>query len=60
MNPPTIWPRIRDLPASEQASFREWLTGQTMPWIEGEPMEEQDGYYVWDYKRWKEGKPIID
>ena len=53
-------PRLRDLPTVEQKPFDEWLVGQTRPMIEGVPMEEQDAYYEWDYKRWKEGRPIID
>lgn len=47
------WPRIRDLPPDEQAPFREFLTGQTLPLLDGVPMEEQDGYYPWDYDNWK-------
>jgi len=47
------WPRIRDLPESERAPFIKFLVGQTCPWIEGEPMESQDGYYRQDYENWK-------
>lgn len=54
------YPRIKDLPEDERAPFTAWMEGQTMPLIEGLPMEEQDAYYPWDYKRWKEGKPVID
>lgn len=54
------WPRIKDLPKEEQEPFRKWLGGQTVPLIEGVPMDEQDGYYEWDYKRWKAGLPVID
>jgi hypothetical protein len=56
----TQWPRIRDLPEPERNPFTKWLEGQTMPWIEGEPVENQDAFYPWDYERWKAGKPIID
>ncbi len=52
--------RIRNLPLEEQEPFRAWLTGQTRPWIYGEPMEEQDGYYKTDYARWVKKMPIID
>lgn len=54
------WPRARDLPEAERKAFGEWLCGQTRPWLENTPDSEQDAYYAWDYKRWKEGKPVID
>lgn len=47
------WPRIRELPEAEQAPFREFLNGQTCPWIDGETQAEQDAYYPWDYNNWK-------
>lgn len=47
------WPRVRDLPEVEQAVFTHWLVGQTCPLIGDLPMDEQDGYYPWDYDRWK-------
>jgi hypothetical protein len=50
---PPIWPRIKDLPEAERESFREFLTGQTVPWIEGVASQEQDGYYLCDYQNWK-------
>ena len=62
----THWPRIRDLPEAERVPFRKWLTGQTVPMIDGLPYEEQDGYYRWDYERWraqnarKAGKAVVD
>ena len=52
--------RIRDLPTEEQAPFKKWLSGQTCPWIDGLPPEEQDGYYEHDYQRWKNGFCVID
>jgi len=52
------WPKIRYLPEPERKPFSEWLTGQTRPWIDEEKI--QDGYYPWDYERWKAGKPIVD
>lgn len=51
--PQQPWPRIRNLPEAERRPFIEFLCGQTVPWIEGEPMEEQDGYYPWDYDNFK-------
>ncbi len=48
-----IYPRLRDLPAVERAAFADWLNGQTCPWIDGLPIEEQDSYYPWDYDSWK-------
>lgn len=47
------WPRIRELAEEEQVAFRTWLTGQTCPLLTGLAFEEQDGYYPWDYDRWK-------
>jgi len=47
------WPRIKDLPKDEQKEFERFLRGQTCPYIDGLPIEEQDGYYPWDYTRWK-------
>ncbi len=54
------WPRIKQLRVAERVPFRQWLTGQTMPLIDGVAMDEQDAYYPWDYERWKQGLPIID
>jgi hypothetical protein len=45
--------RARNLPEEEQGPFNEWLVGQTRPWLEWVPDEEQDGYYAWDYDDWK-------
>lgn len=56
----SYWPRVSDLPKKEQEPFTQWLSGQTRPWIDGLAEEEQDGYYRWDYERWKSGKHIID
>jgi hypothetical protein len=53
MNGEPQWPRVRDLPEVERAPFTEWLVGQTRPMLDGIPMEEQDGYYDHDYRRWK-------
>lgn len=38
----------------------EWMAHQTMPLVEGIPMEEQDFYYPWDYKNWKSKNPVWD
>lgn len=54
------WPRLRDLPKDEQAPFFRWLGGQTRPWLDGVPVDEQDGYYQHDYKNWKVGGPVLD
>lgn len=53
MKPPEPWPRIRDLPEAERQPFTEFLNCQTVPWIEGEPESEQDGYFEQDYLRFK-------
>lgn len=47
------WPRVKDLPKGEQEAFVKWLEGQSRPLIEGIPEDEQDGYFPWDYTRWK-------
>lgn len=52
--------RIRDLPQEERQPFTKWLAYQTRPLLEGVPMEEQDGYFPWDYQSWKAGLPIED
>ncbi len=54
------WYRVRDLPESERQPFEQWLTGKTRPWLDGEPETEQDGYFYWEYSRWRELKPFID
>jgi len=53
MNNPPTWPRIKDLPQQEQEAFKQFLIGQTCPFIEGLSNEEQDGYYPWDYDNFK-------
>lgn len=54
------WPRLRDLPEPERAAFRKALGGQTVPWVDGVPQEDQDFFYPWDYERWKAGRPPLD
>lgn len=54
------FPRIRDLPEQERESFCRWLSGQTVPWFDNLPISEQDGYFRWDYMRWKKRLPVID
>lgn len=54
-----VIPRIKDLSLVERKQFTAWLEGQTCPLIEGIPMDEQDGYFSWDYERWKAGVPAI-
>lgn len=51
--PKPEWPRIRELPDAEREPFSKFLTGQTLPLMEGVPMSEQDAYYPWDYENWK-------
>lgn len=55
------FPRIKDLPSSEQREFSKWLMGQTCPYLKGVPYEEQDAYYQSDYDAWKaslRGEPV--
>lgn len=54
------WPRLRDLAEEERESFEKWLRGQTVPWIDGLPRDEQDAFYPWDYETWKAGLPALD
>lgn len=49
--PPGEWPRIGNLPEKERIPFAKWLIGQTAPHLSEEDL--QDGYYPWDYDRWK-------
>jgi hypothetical protein len=53
------WPRMRDLPEAERASFTEWLYGSAAPWIDGLPQSEQDAFYPWDYSAWRRNVKII-
>lgn len=59
-SPIVRWPRVSNLPVAERWPFTKWLRGQTRPLIEGLPMAEQDGYYEYDYSRWKKGLPVLD
>jgi len=52
--------RIRNLPEDERKPFSEYLAGQTRPWIEELPEDEQDFFYPSDYQRWKDGLPVRD
>ena len=52
--------RIRDLPEEEREPFEKWMRGQTCPYVDTEPIEEQDFFYPWDYDRWKQGLPVDD
>lgn len=54
------YPRERDLPEEERGAFREWMMGQTRPYVEGIPREDQDFFYIKDYKRWKAGLEPFD
>lgn len=42
------FPRICQLPEAERTPFAKWLEHQIRPHTEG-----RDGYYPWDYERWK-------
>jgi hypothetical protein len=52
--------RLRELPEDEQEPFYSWLMGQTRPCIEGIAQEDQDFFYVHDYRRWKAGLQHFD
>lgn len=52
--------RLRDLPEGEQEPFSQWLMGQTRPSPEGIAEEDQDFFYVHDYRRWKAGLEAFD
>lgn len=50
------WSRVRDLPQEEQKEFEKWLNNQTRPMFTAgshRVNSEQDGYFDWDYARWK-------
>jgi hypothetical protein len=47
------FPRLKDLKPRERKQFSKWLGGQTRPYLKGLSYDEQDGYYPWDYERWK-------
>ena len=47
------FPRIRELPKEEQEPFREAMQNKEMPWLRGIPENEQDGFWLYDYARWK-------
>lgn len=52
--------RIRDLPEEERIPFRKRLVGQTVPFVSGLAMKDQDYFYLCDYWDWKTGNPIWD
>jgi len=54
------YPRLRDLPLDEQKPFFEWLYGQTCPWVGGAAAEDQDFFYMTDYKQWKAGGESLE
>jgi hypothetical protein len=43
---------IPELPQEHQQPFIEWLTGQTIPLIEGEGENSMKCAYKWDYDKW--------
>lgn len=53
------WPRASRLPEQERPGFERWLNGQTRPWIDGVADDQQDGYFPWDYERWKSGQRTL-
>jgi len=46
--------RVSDVPG-----LREWMWGQTMPFV-ADDLNPYDWAYVWDYERFIEGLPVID
>lgn len=59
--PPRIVPRrLRDLPDRERDLFWEWMYGQTRPFEDGLPDEDQDFFFPHDYDRWRAGLPPED
>ena len=46
--------RMSDVPG-----LREWMWGQTMPFV-ADDLNPYDWAYVWDYERFIEGLPVID
>ena len=63
--PPDGHPRCRDLPAGHRAAFRTWLEegGHSRPLIPGVApgdFEGQDGYWPWDYARWRAEALSVD
>jgi hypothetical protein len=51
---PSHYPRLRDIPEEYREPFKEWLSGQTVPILEGEAIEDQDAFYPWDFMTWIE------
>ena len=53
------WPRLRDLPETEQGVFAHWLFTQTRPLLNDVSDDEQDAYYQHDYDLWiEQGRPL--
>jgi len=50
-----IWPRIKNLNHTKEEidSFVQWLSNKSRPWVYGLSLEEQDGYFLEDYEKWK-------
>lgn len=58
--PPEIWSgppaaRLRDLPEPARSQFQAWLRGRAIPYLEGLPADQQDAFYLHDYRRWLAG-----
>lgn len=58
--PPETWSgppaaRLRDLPEPTRSQFRDWLRGRAIPHLEGLPPDQQDGFFLHDYRNWRAG-----
>lgn len=47
--------RLRELSEPARSQFQNWLRGQTVPVLTGVKVEDQDAFYLHDYRRWKSG-----
>lgn len=47
--------RLRDLPAEQGKAFRQWMRENYVwqPLVPDIPDAEQDGFYLWDYDKWR-------
>lgn len=51
--------RIGEVPGEDRrAALRRWMAGQTRMLVDG--LEPQDAVYLWDYERWRDGRPVVD
>jgi len=60
MKPETkMWKGMKLVRVSDVEGFGDWLTGQTMPMVEGDKTPF-DWAFIGDYERFIAGLPIID